>query len=63
VNGDMTGGYALVACPADYNVTGKDSFLISYMGTIFRKDLGSDTPGIMAAMTEFDPDSTWTVAE
>jgi hypothetical protein len=62
-NGNMTLGYALVACPGVYDVTGRDTFMISNNGTIFQKDLGPDTPKIVWAMTEFNPDTTWAAAE
>lgn len=58
-NGHMTLGYALVACPYRYNVTGRDTYIINGNGTIFQKDLGPDTPFIAANMTEFDPDPSW----
>lgn len=59
-NGDMTQGYALVARPAAYNSTGRDTFMIGSGGIIFQADLGSNTAAIVDAMTEFDPDpKTW----
>ncbi|HYF49066.1 MAG TPA: DUF2950 family protein [Planctomycetota bacterium] len=63
VNGNMTHGYALVAYPAKYDGTGRDTFVISHNGTIFQKDMGPETPDIVEAMTEFDPDETWAAAE
>jgi len=54
--GRMTQGYALVAYPALYDGTGRDTFIISHHGTIYQADLGRDTQSIVDAMTEFDPD-------
>ncbi|MCK6473878.1 MAG: DUF2950 family protein [Planctomycetes bacterium] len=59
----MTLGYALVACPADYDGSGRNTFIINNTGTVYQKDLGPETPDIVKAMTEYDPDETWVVAE
>jgi hypothetical protein len=62
-NGNMTRGYALVAVPADYDKSGRDTFMINNYGTIFEKDLGPNTPFIGSAIAEFDPDSTWVATQ
>ena len=54
VNGKMTLGYALVAYPAVYNSTGRNTFTINSNGTIFQHDLGPETHRIVEEMTEFD---------
>ncbi|MGC2527299.1 MAG: DUF2950 domain-containing protein [Candidatus Acidiferrum sp.] len=59
VNGVMIGGFALVAWPAEYRVTGVQTFIVSYDGTVFQKDLGPDTAKIAAAMELYNPDKTW----
>jgi hypothetical protein len=59
VNGDMTMGYAMIACPAIYGETGSESYVISNNGSLFGKDLGPDTAKIMEQTTEFNPDTTW----
>jgi hypothetical protein len=58
-NGHMTRGYAIIATPAKYDVTGRDCFMINNNGTIFQNDLGEDTAYLASAMTEFNPDATW----
>jgi hypothetical protein len=63
VNGNMTLGYALVAYPAQYDSTGRDTFIINGNGTIFQKDLGAETKDIVEKMTEFNPDQTWVPTE
>jgi hypothetical protein len=60
VDGRLITGFALVAWPAEYGVTGVRSFLVSQMGEVFAKDLGSMTGRDAAAMTTFSPDRTWT---
>jgi hypothetical protein len=61
VQGHMIGGFALVAWPAQYRVTGVKTFMISSSGTLYEKDLGPDTVKIASAITKYDPDKTWTV--
>jgi hypothetical protein len=64
VQGAMIGGFALVAAPAEYEVTGVKTFIVSYDGVVYEKDLGPDTPEAFRAMERFDPDETWSpVAE
>jgi hypothetical protein len=59
VNGVMIGGFALVAWPAEYRVTGVQTFIVSYDGIVYQRDLGPDTAKIAAAMERYDPDKTW----
>ncbi|HET9024540.1 MAG TPA: DUF2950 domain-containing protein, partial [Burkholderiaceae bacterium] len=56
---DMSRGFALVAWPARYNVTGVKSFMISHDGTVFERDLGTGGESIARGMKTFDPDSAW----
>ena len=58
-NDVMIGGFALVAVPAEYRVTGVKTFLVSHWGVVYEKDLGPDTPKIAKEITEFNPDKTW----
>jgi len=59
VNGAMIGGFALVAAPADYRVTGVKTFLVSYEGLVYQKDLGPDTLKTFKEMELYNPDKTW----
>jgi hypothetical protein len=59
VNGVMIGGFALVAWPAEYRVTGVQTFIVSYDGVVYQKDLGPDTPKIASAMDRYNPDKSW----
>jgi hypothetical protein len=59
VNGAMIGGFALAAAPADYRVTGVKTFLVSYEGTVYEKDLGPNTLTIFKDMSLYNPDKTW----
>jgi Protein of unknown function (DUF2950) len=60
VNGAMTGGFAVVAYPISYRVTGVMTFIVNQDGQIYQKDSGADTEAAASAMTEYNPDSTWT---
>ena len=60
VNGAMIGGFALVAAPADYRVTGVKTFLVSHDGVVYEQDLGSKTLERFRAMERFNPDKGWT---
>ena len=60
VQGAMIGGFALVAAPADYGVTGIQTFIVSHNGIVYEKDLGEETLDVFQSMELFDPDSTWT---
>lgn len=57
--GAMTGGYAMLAWPAEYGSSGVMTFMIGPDDVLRQKDLGEDTPAAAAAITAFDPDSTW----
>ena len=58
-NGEMSGGFALVAWPAQYDATGIMTFIVNGEGIVFEKDLGPDTPASARAVTRYDPDGTW----
>ena len=59
VRGNMIGGFALVAYPAEYLNSGVMTFLVNHQGVIYEKDLGPNTASIASDMTAFNPDSTW----
>jgi hypothetical protein len=60
VKGMMIGGFALVAAPAEYRVTGVKTFIVSNDGTVYEQDLGPQTLDRFRAMELYNPDSTWT---
>lgn len=59
VKGAMIGGFALAAAPAEYQITGVKTFLVSYNGVVYQKDLGPDTLKIFKDMQLYNPDKTW----
>ena len=58
----MIGGFALVAAPAVYNVTGVRTFIVSHDGVVYEKDLGPNTLEQFKRMDRFNPDKSWTPA-
>jgi hypothetical protein len=63
VKGIMIGGFALVAAPAEYGVTGIRSFIVSHDGVVYEKDLGPQTLDEFKRMERFNPDDSWTPVE
>jgi len=59
VDGNMTGGFALVAYPADYRSSGVVTFLVNENGSIYQKDLGEKTADIAQQIAEYNPDKSW----
>lgn len=59
VNGHMIGGFALVAFPAQYGVSGVMTFIVNQDGVVYQKDLGPDTAAIAEKLMLFDPDPSW----
>jgi hypothetical protein len=63
VGGAMIGGFALAAAPAEYGVTGVQTFIISHNGIVYQKDLGPDTLKEFKNMERYNPDKTWQATE
>ena len=61
VKGLMIGGFALVAAPAEYGVTGVKTLIVSHDGVVYQKDFGPATLNEFAKMERFNPDSSWRV--
>ena len=57
--GVLKNGFALIAWPAEYGVSGVMTFIINQDGVVFQKDLGDDTDNTVAVIDAYDPDSTW----
>ncbi len=63
INGYMQAGFALVAFPSDYGVTGVMTFIVSRQGDVYEKDLGKDTVRIAKEIKNYNPDKTWRIVE
>ena len=59
VKGEMIGGFALVAWPAEYGVSGVQTFLVNHQGVVYEKDLGPQTATLARQITRFNPEKTW----
>jgi Protein of unknown function (DUF2950) len=59
----MIGGFALIAAPAEYGVTGVKTFMVSHDGVVYEKDLGKATLDAFKRTERFNPDKSWTPVE
>jgi len=59
VKGLMIGGFALVAAPAEFGVTGVNTFIVSQDGVVYEKDFGPRTLDEFRKMELFNPDNSW----
>jgi DUF2950 family protein len=55
----MIGGFALVAAPAEYGVTGLKTFIVSQDGVVYEKDFGAKALEEFQKMERFSPDKSW----
>jgi len=63
INGHMVAGFALVAWPAEYGVSGIMTFVVNQNGIVYEKDLGPKTVKTAEAMPRYNPDETWKRAQ
>jgi hypothetical protein len=63
VKGKMVGGFAIVAYPATYAVSGVKTFIVNHEGVVYEKDLGPKTAKLAKSMKAFNPGKTWEKAE
>jgi len=62
INGNMIGGFALLAWPAGYGESGIMTFIVNQQGRVYEKDLGKDTAKAAARIKSYDPDKGWTLS-
>ena len=63
VKGEMIGGFAMVAWPAEYGVSGVQTLIVNHQGVVYEKDLGPQTATLARQITRFNPDKTWKPVE
>ena len=63
VNGEMSGGFALVAWPVHYGASGIMTFVVNQDGVVYEKDLGPESDATARGITRYDPDETWRASE
>jgi len=62
VNGKLTGGFAILAYPAEYRNSGIMTFIIGMEGVVYQKDLGVTTADTAATLAEYNPGDGWNPA-
>jgi len=62
VSGKMTGGFAILAYPAEYRNSGIMTFVIGKDGIVYQKDLGEKTTDVASALMDYDPGDGWAPA-
>jgi len=58
-----TGGFALIAYPAEYRSSGVMTFVVMANDVVYEKDLGANTSSAASAMTAFRKDATWHIGD
>jgi hypothetical protein len=58
-HGKSTGGFAILAYPAEYRNSGIMTFGVGKDGVVYQKDLGENTGTVALAMTGFNPSDGW----
>jgi hypothetical protein len=59
VKGSMIGGFALIAWPAEYGVSGVQTLIVNHQGVVYEKDLGPQTATLARQTTLFNPNKSW----
>lgn len=62
-NGEMVTGFALLAYPETYGVSGVMTFMVNQDGVVYEKNLGRNTAEGAAKIAVFDPDPSWRAVE
>jgi Protein of unknown function (DUF2950) len=63
VDGELTGGFALIAYPAQYHSSGVMTFIVNQDGVVYQQDLGDQTSDLASKITAYNPDSSWEPAQ
>jgi Protein of unknown function (DUF2950) len=63
VDGKLSGGFALIAYPAQYHSSGVMTFIVSQDGVVYQQDLGDQTSDLVSKITAYNPDSSWEAAQ
>lgn len=59
VRDKMLGGFALIAFPAEYGISGIMTFIVNHEGMVFSQDLGQMTATSAKLIESFDPGPGW----
>lgn len=59
----MIAGFALVAYPDKWGNSGVMTFIVNQQGRVYEKNLGPNTDKVAAAVTEYNPDTSWKMVD
>ena len=59
VSGRLVNGFAMIAWPAQYGVSGVKTFIVNQDGVVYETDFGEETPSRVTQIRAFNPDSQW----
>lgn len=59
----MIGGFAAVAYPAKYGISGVMTFMVNHDGTVYQKNLGKASESLALKIPAFNPDAGWRKVE
>jgi len=62
-NGKLKHGFALLAFPAEYRVSGIMTFIVSQQGRVYQRDLGANTSQVAYQLQEYNPDKSWKLVQ
>ena len=62
-DGNLTKGFALVAYPEHWDLSGIMTFIVNQDGKVYQRNLGEKTSEIAGAMKEYNPCSEWTLVQ
>jgi len=63
INGNMIAGFALIAWPAKYGVSGVKTFVVNQAGVVYQRDLGAKTEALASDIRRFNPDTSWEIVK
>ena len=63
VDGKLLGGFAVLAYPVKYGVSGVMTFLVNHDGVVWERDLGAETGKRAEALQRFNPGKGWRRAQ
>jgi hypothetical protein len=61
--GTLSGGFALVAYPENWDKSGVMTFMVGQDGKIYERNLGAKTSRLARKMKEYNPDHDWKLVE
>ena len=61
--GNLTGGFALVAYPENWDQSGIMTFIVNQDGKVYQQNLGEKTSRIAGKMKEYNPGSEWSLVQ